>query len=277
MTTMKKKIIPAVETALFAMGGLLTAFALSWLLLAAMNFSYGLWHDVGGIGEAIETYGPQNRFRDGFHLTTREQRIELFAGINRAIHNDGQGLAQLQYAVPGHAPQTLLREPEIVHLQDVAHLVNVGTYVGVVGIVLWLAVWAWFSVKGRPLPAIKKQVAAIAVFLLVAAAVIVLLGPTDVFYQLHIWAFPKDHEWFFYYQESLMSTMMYAPVLFGWIALQWTLFAFAMFVLLQYALNAVSERWLLPQRGGTVGTQTPKKSNERPARKVKGKKNQRKR
>ena len=52
---------------------------------------------------------------------------------------------------------------------------------------------------------------------LLAAVGLVLLiaGPTAVFYQLHIWIFPDDHQWFFYYQESLMSTMMKAPDLFG--------------------------------------------------------------
>ena len=39
-----------------------------------------------------------------------------------------------------------------------------------------------------------------------------------MFYQFHIWLFPADHEWFFYWQDSLMSTLMKAPVLFGGIA-----------------------------------------------------------
>ncbi len=43
-------------------------------------------------------------------------------------------------------------------------------------------------------------------------------GPEAVFYQFHIWLFPADHEWFFYWQDSLMSTLMKAPVLFGGIA-----------------------------------------------------------
>jgi hypothetical protein len=31
--------------------------------------------------------------------------------------------------------------------------------------------------------------------------------------------FPEGHQWFFYYQDSLMSTLMKAPYLFGYIAL----------------------------------------------------------
>jgi hypothetical protein len=47
---------------------------------------------------------------------------------------------------------------------------------------------------------------------------LLIAGPTQVFYQFHLWIFPADHQWFFYWQDSLMSTLMKAPVLFGGIA-----------------------------------------------------------
>jgi uncharacterized membrane protein len=48
---------------------------------------------------------------------------------------------------------------------------------------------------------------------------IILIGPKQVFYHLHEMIFPADHAWFFYYQDSLMATLMKAPDLFGGIAL----------------------------------------------------------
>ncbi|MCB1808001.1 MAG: DUF1461 domain-containing protein, partial [Candidatus Competibacteraceae bacterium] len=52
---------------------------------------------------------------------------------------------------------------------------------------------------------------------------VVLMGPVRVFYQLHIWIFPPGHPWFFYYQDSLMTTLLKAPDIFAPITLSWLL------------------------------------------------------
>lgn len=79
---------------------------------------------------------------------------------------------------------------------------------------------------------------------LVAAigAVLLIVGPEKVFNQLHIWVFPDDHQWFFYYQDSLMSTMMFAPHLFGWIGLAWTILIVFIFTGTAVALNSYSAK-----------------------------------
>ena len=38
--------------------------------------------------------------------------------------------------------------------------------------------------------------------------VIAIIGPQKTFYQLHEWAFTEKAQWFFYYQDSLMTTLM---------------------------------------------------------------------
>ena len=53
---------------------------------------------------------------------------------------------------------------------------------------------------------------------LLGALMVVVIGAKDVFYALHEWVFPSDHQWFFFYQDSLMSTMMKAPDFFGYVA-----------------------------------------------------------
>lgn len=52
----------------------------------------------------------------------------------------------------------------------------------------------------------------------VAVSWLIWIGPTRVFYTLHEWVFPSDHQWMFSYQESLMTTLMKAPDLFAAIA-----------------------------------------------------------
>lgn len=44
---------------------------------------------------------------------------------------------------------------------------------------------------------------------------VLLAGAKKFFYWLHTIVFPADHQWFFYYEESLMSTLMKAPALFA--------------------------------------------------------------
>ncbi|VUD40529.1 hypothetical protein TDB9533_00280 [Thalassocella blandensis] len=198
---------------------LLAAFSLSWLLLMKVDFLYGLWHDYGGIQEGIEKYGPQNRFKRGFAETTRLQRLELFNQINTAVHQQGKGLADIRYESPASlGEQQLLREPEVVHLQDVANLIEVLKPIPLVSIPLWIAMILLWWRKKWPIPSIKKQAVTLSGLVIVLLIGLLLLGPEKVFNTLHIWIFPEGHQWFFYYQESLMSTMMLAPVLFGWIA-----------------------------------------------------------
>lgn len=224
---------PLVEAVALALSGLIVALAVSWLLLAQFNFSYGFWHDHAGIGAAIERFAPNNHHRHGFHLTTREQRLDLFAGINQAIHHRGNGLEELTYEVPGHPQQSLLREPEIIHLTDVANLITAARLIVLVVVLIWLGLWIYYWQLRKIPPSLSRQLWGTLAFIILIALVVVLIGPVKVFYALHIWLFPKDHQWFFYYEDSLMSTMMLAPDLFGWIAVEWALLAIVFFVALQ--------------------------------------------
>jgi hypothetical protein len=67
--------------------------------------------------------------------------------------------------------------------------------------------------------------------------VLVLFGPVNVFYKLHTWIFPADHQWFFYYQESLMTTLMKAPDIFGGIAAVWIVFASLSFISIHWVFR----------------------------------------
>lgn len=228
------------STAIAAGYGLLTyilALSMAWFILAQADFLYGFWHDNVGIKEGIEQYGPQNRYRPGFADTTREQRIELFAAINEAVHNDGRGLEKITYRTPtSQGPQTLLRTPEIIHLKDVAILLNKLFVIVVAVFIGWpLATYILYA-RSSGLPSVKSQLAGIGLLMVAVTVALLLFGAENVFNQLHIWVFPDEHQWFFYYQDSLMSTMMLAPRLFAWIAMALAGLSLLLFVLIQFGL-----------------------------------------
>lgn len=232
-----KKIKSTIIAAGYGLLTYLLALSMAWFILAQADFLYGFWHDNVGIEEGIEQYGPQNRYRPGFADTTREQRIELFAAINDAVHSDGRGLEKITYQTPtSHGRQTLLRTPEIIHLKDVVILLNKLFVVVVVVFIGWPVV-TWVLYAGSyGLPPLKSQLAGIGLLIVITVAVLLVFGAENVFNQLHIWVFPKEHQWFFYYQDSLMSTMMLAPRLFAWIAVALAGLSLLLFVLIQIGL-----------------------------------------
>jgi len=197
----------------------LAALWLAWRGLALVDFGYPVLYDAMDVHGHIETFAPQNRHKADFGLTTREERIRLFGEIVDAIHASGAGLAELEYRAPdGRVIDTLLREPEVGHLQDVANLVDRIAPIG------WLAV-AWTTTHllliqlfGWRMALLVRLLGASMLAVAAGAGVVLLIGAKRVFYWLHDLVFPPDHPWFFYYQDSLMSTMMKAPDLFGAIA-----------------------------------------------------------
>jgi len=199
---------------------LILALYLSWMVLTKADFLYGVWYDHAGIGEHIERYAPQNRFRHGFEHTGADTRKALFSGIVDAIHQQGNGLDQLSYTLPDN-PQSqipLLHRAEIIHLTDVALLIEFMKKLGWALLLIWAALTTYLLMTRQAFPSAKNTMLNLAAGLGLLLATLFIYGPKDVFYQLHIWVFPADHPWFFYYQDSLMSTMMKAPDLFAYIA-----------------------------------------------------------
>lgn len=228
----------------YALLGWLAAVWLSWLLLAQVNFLYPLWYDVLDLDAVIAHYGPENRYRAGFELTTRAERERLFSAIVTAIHADGAGLDELVYHDSAGQPlDTLLTPPEIQHLHDVARLVAVLLPVGMVsGIAVVLLLLVTLARRAAP-PVLSTVFGGLLAVLSLTVAGVLLYGPTQVFYHLHEQVFPPGHQWFFYYQDSLMTLMMKAPDLFGYIAL--VLVALS---LLGLGIVLVLSRWLLQWR-----------------------------
>ncbi|MEW5837304.1 MAG: DUF1461 domain-containing protein [Pseudomonadota bacterium] len=220
---------------------------LAWLMLAALDFLYPLAYRALDIGATLQTYVPQNRFgKQDYPFADIAQHFAHFSAIAQAIHAHGAGLAQLTYQDgQGRALGLLLTPDEVLHLQDVARLVDAGMLFGALMSLGWLACLAIMLHSGWALPRLRNIMLATAVILLVLAALLAVLGFKPVFYALHVWIFPANHPWFFYYQDSLMSTLMQAPNLFALIGVAWLLSAVLILLLLDFAARFLARRMRL--------------------------------
>ena len=222
---------------------MLASLWLAWLSLARLDFLYPALYPLLDIQAHIEEFGPQNRYKAGFENTTPAEHKRLFGAIVTAIHDSGRGLDSLIYHDPRGQPiDTLLREPEIGHLRDVARLIDAIAPLG------WLAV-AWILAHlgllrwcRWPVPRLSRLVGVSLVATTTVVLVVLAIGAKRVFYWLHDLVFPPDHPWFFYYQESLMTTLMKAPDLFGAIAAALLLLGLTLYACLLWLATRLPER-----------------------------------
>ncbi|MBA6349220.1 MULTISPECIES: DUF1461 domain-containing protein [unclassified Colwellia] len=212
---------------------LLFSLGLSWQVNKSVNFFYKFWYSPLNIEQTIKTYAPQNtQGKQDFAQTSREQHLQSFSEIVDEIHNNGEGLARLSYLNNDNQRRALLTKPEVVHLQDVSVLINQLRTISVINILLLLITIAGVSRFKQPKPAKKERYMAVIIPTVLFIAVFSLFGFTDVFYYLHTVVFPDNHQWFFYYQESLMSSLMKAPDLFAAIALSLSVIAAGIYMLI---------------------------------------------
>lgn len=187
-----------------------------------LDYGYSAWYDLLDINETIESEGPLNRVRPGFERTDRAERERLFSGIVSAVNNNGEGLEALVYHDrDGRRLGSLLTGAEIIHLKDVARLVTGLRVAGWFSAGLFLVLGIAAMQRRLTPPPLYRIAIGLVVVLGCVGGALLLAGPVGVFYALHEIVFPQDHQWFFYYNESLMSMMMQAPNLFGPIALVW--------------------------------------------------------
>ena len=220
------------------------ALWLAWLVLAAVDFLYPQAYGWLDIGHTLQTYVPQNRFgKQDYPVLDISQHFAHFAAISQAIHAQGVGLAQLSYHdAQGKILGLLLTRDEVLHLQDVARLVGAGMLLGALMSVLWLAWIVLGTQRGWRLPSLHNVLSGSAGVLVLFAVLLAVVGFQPVFYALHTWVFPADHAWFFYYQDSLMSSLMQAPNLFAVIGGAWLILSLVLLLLLNAVAQLVSRR-----------------------------------
>ena len=89
------------------------------------------------------------------------------------------------------------------------------------------------------LPGLKVSLLTLLVIALLLTVVIVAVGPHDVFTALHEFVFPEDHQWFFYYQDSLMTTLMKAPDIFFAIGAAWAVLATIIYLMITFLFRLI--------------------------------------
>lgn len=219
----------------------------SWQGLSRVHFLYGEIYDYNELEAHVDKYAPQNRNgKESFTETTREERVRIFAEISDEINTGGAGLGDISYSHAGGS-ETFLVDAERDHLQDVSNLVAtlkpVGAITATVLVAFYLACWVYMAARQRylwrPKPFLTS-VLQIALLAAVGAGVTLIIGPQQVFYTLHEWAFTDKAQWFFYYQDSLMTTLM-PEVVFANIAILLAATTIALWIL----VSALLRRFLL--------------------------------
>lgn len=180
------------------------------------DYGYPLWFSVLDIEQHIQTYGASNYYKAGFDRLTPDQYYSLFSQISWSVNHHGEGLAQIHYSTDD-AVISMLRQPEIIHLQDVADLLRKANFVGLCSLILWLLLTLYLRCSQKVVSA-KALLMQLTFLITTSFSIIVVVGFKKIFYWLHILVFPSENQWFFYYQESLMATLMKAPELFAGIA-----------------------------------------------------------
>ena len=198
---------------------LIALMLVSWHLLAQFHFAYPTGYQLLGLQQHIAEFAPLNRYKKDFEITTANEHWRIFGEISEAIQNHGVGLREISYHGRNGEPIVLMHEAEIIHLQDVANLIDVFYVVGISSLLLWMVLLAFAYWQALKLPALKSILYGFLAGLATLALALIATGPTAVFYWFHEQVFPDGHQWFFYYQDSLMTTLMKAPDIFAFIAL----------------------------------------------------------
>jgi uncharacterized membrane protein len=204
-------------------GQLLATALLSWHLMAQVDFAYPQ-------GYKLLDFAPHNNVVKGFETTQPSEHWAIFSQICDAIQHNGEGLREIFFTLPNHSKVPFLHEAEIIHLQDVSHLVNHIYVLGLMGALLWLVGFSFAYRQQLAFPSLGKIFLGFGVGLAVITMAVLLLGATEVFYWFHTKIFPEGHQWFFYYEDSLMTTLMKAPDIFAFIAILLVLILCALWI-----------------------------------------------
>jgi len=235
---------------------LIALVLVSWHLLAQLHFAYPTGYQLLHLDKHIAEYAPLNRYKDDFEFTTAKDHWRLFGEISDAVQASGAGLREISYSLKNGSTTTLMHEAEITHLQDVANLIDVFYVAGMICLLFWIGLIFLAHQQRLTLPPIKKILLGFLTGFAIIATAVLLIGPKAVFYWLHVQVFPDGHQWFFYYQDSLMTTLMKAPDIFAFIVLLLVSLLIILWCASLYGLH----RWLeYPQ-------QKPKKTKNKRAK-----------
>ena len=254
---MQIRILTVILWPLYTLTLFISATLIAWHLLAQFDFFYPQAYHLLEIDKHIDRFAPQNRYRSQFELTSQAERFELFSEIITSIQNNGKGLAAITYSHAGKS-STLLRDAEVAHLQQVANLVNRFYWLGIASMVVSLILFVLIRRFKLPYLQFKQVLAGISVVALSVLATLFVIGPKATFHWLHAQIFSAGDQWFFYYQDSLMTTLMKAPNLFGFMGallaiVSLLLFSCFLYISLKLSLAALEKDKQNARRSASKG------------------------
>lgn len=218
MRTPSRLVWPSIVWPLVFIGQLLATSLLAWHLLAQINFAYPTGYKLLDMDKHIAEFAPLNRHVHGFQFTQPKDHWDLFTQITNAVQHNGKGLADISFMLPNNTKIALMHQAEITHLQDVSNLINKFYLAGTLGAVIW-AFFLFVAYRQKlSFPSLRNIVFGFCCGIFLITTIILSVGATKVFYWFHTKVFPEGHQWFFYYEDSLMTTLMKAPDIFAFIA-----------------------------------------------------------
>jgi len=226
---------------LFSICLIIFSLGISWKISASINMNYSMWYDVLEINKTIEKYSVQNKFgKKSFIETNKAQHVAIFEDILTSVTNSGAGLKTIRYTTSANQEVDFLTLDEVIHLQDVSTLIDRLTVLWFCNCILLCIFCFSFRATKMCFPDVKTKTYVITLATVSIVALLLVYGFTPVFYYLHTLVFPDDHQWFFYYQDSLMSTLMQAPDLFGVLGLMLTMIGLVVYILVNLLLNRLN-------------------------------------
>lgn len=265
---MKYTFVRQVIWCVFALILLTFSLGISWQISKTTNFLYSFWYQTLHIDEVIKKNAPKNtQGKRDFPVDNFQLHEKMFAEIVDAIHQQGnqednqednqlgklQGnlpsntLSKISYVNHQSISKALLTKSEVVHLQDVANLLRSVEKLWWVNLLILLGMIFFYCRKEqtisvnsiREMPTGKQKIISLLSFIILLVVILSIWGFTEVFYYLHTVVFPENHQWFFYYRDSLMATLMKAPDIFSAIAAQLLLVA----LFLTWGVDTVLRRY----------------------------------
>tara|TARA_B100001939_G_scaffold167763_1_gene144634 strand:- start:815 stop:1540 length:726 start_codon:yes stop_codon:yes gene_type:complete len=219
---------------------------LAWKSLSTANFFFDRIYEFHALDEQIKRFAPQNRNKTNFEITSSAEHHRIFAEIVSSINSSGDGLSEISYYSPdGEKIDAFLTNDEITHLKDVSQLVVSSEQLILILISLLILFYGFcYFYKVQKSRYFWKPVSTILSFstmvltLILGAGIIMVLGPRNVFHILHKLLFSGKGQWFFYYQESLMTTLL-PESLFGTIAVMLVTAAFIYWTVINFVIQKI--------------------------------------
>lgn len=253
---MKYAFVRQVIWCVFALILLTFSLGISWQISKTTNFLYSFWYQTLHIDEVIKKNVPKNTHgKRDFPVDDFQLHEKMFAEIVDSIHQQGNQqsntLSKISYFNHQSISKALLTKSEVVHLQDVANLLSSVEKLWWVNLLMLMGMIFFYCRKEqtisvnsiREMPTGKQKIISLLSFIILLVAILSIWGFTEVFYYLHTVVFPENHQWFFYYRDSLMATLMKAPDIFSAIAAQLLLVA----LFLTWGVDAILRRYQVKQ------------------------------